>query len=117
MYPCALRGGEWGPFSVFRAPCSAIYSFPPPSLPIVHHPQVSADEPNTCVCRLPSAVCPGGRDELGQFVIVFRDLLVYDIRCSLSGSSRYVGNRSGINGSYSGENHEEIYPGVTTGSQ
>jgi len=91
--------------------------FHPPSLPMLHHQHMSADEPNTCISRLPSAFCPGERDELGQFVIVFRDIVVYDNRCPLSGSSWYVGNRSGINGSYRGENHEDLYPGVTTGSQ
>jgi len=102
----------------FPIPVSRLgHLFHPPSLSMLHHPQVSADEPNTCISRLPSAFCQGERDELGQFVIVFRDIVVYDNNCSLSGSSWYVGNRSGINGSYRGENHEDIYPDMTNGSQ
>jgi len=104
---------------VLRFPCSVFrHLFIPPTF-------TSDVTPPTGIrrraehLRLPfaTAFCPGGRDELGQFVIVFCDLLVYDNRCPLSGSSRYVGNCSGNNGPYRGENHEDLYPGVTTGSQ
>jgi len=104
------------PFSFpFRLPVSAIYSTHLHFRCYTTHRYLQTSRTlASAVCRLPFAQ---ERDELGHFVIVFRDIVVYDNRCPLSGSSWYVGNRSGIIGSYRGENHEDLYPSVTNGSQ